>query len=201
MRENTLQMDLWWETCHWCLISYAASVWWCQAANGRAEKSRMNLHWHYTSSSSLRLSLSALANNKQSICNSKPWGITMCAWAVHGPRSGGCESVQFQMPVIALMFDGPVCKTEFMVALTLRNQTPRKALNYSPAWNQLLLPLSLYIEGPCWPNGGFCLGKNFPAQSLTNQMSTLVQVMTSLPLSLLVFHTRGLTAEPNVSWN
>ncbi len=47
--ENTLQMDLRCETCPWCLISYAASVWWCQAANGRAEKSRMNLRWHYTS--------------------------------------------------------------------------------------------------------------------------------------------------------
>lgn len=46
--ENTLQMDLRCETCPWCLISYAASVWWCQAANGRAE-SRMKLHWHYTS--------------------------------------------------------------------------------------------------------------------------------------------------------
>ncbi len=112
-------------------------------------------------SSSLRLSLSALANNKQSICNAKPWWITMCAWAVHDLRSGGCESVQFQMPVIALMFDGPVCQTEFMVALTLRNQTPRKAINYSPAWNQLLLLVSLYIEGPCWPNGGFFSGEEF----------------------------------------
>lgn len=152
-------------------------------------------------SSSLRLSLSALANNKQSICNSKPWWITMCAWAVHDPRSGGCESVQFQTPVIALMFDGPVCQTEFMVALILRNQALRKAINYSPAWHQLLLPVSLYIEGPCWPNGGLCQGKNFPAQSLTNQMSALVRVMTSLPPTRLVFHTRGLTAEPNVSWN
>lgn len=76
----------------------------------------------YFMSSSLWLSLSALANNKQSICNSEPWWITMFAWAVHDLRSGGCESMQFQMPVIALMFDGPVCQTKFMVALTLRNQ-------------------------------------------------------------------------------
>lgn len=162
----------------------------------------MKLRWHYTSCLlACGSSLSAPANNKQSICNSKPWWITMCAWAVHDPTSGGCESVQFQTPVIALMFDGPVCQTGFMVALTLRNQAPRKAINYSPAWHELLLPVSLYIEGTCWPNGGFRQGKNFPAQSLTNLMSLLVQVMTSLPPTWLVFHTRGLTAEPSVSWN